>query len=75
MNGQVLYVKYMDEQGASLLRMIETVLGQNVLRQALMDYLNEHKFSNAETDDLWRALSRSTNDTVNIKVTLFFFFC
>ena len=65
----------MDEQGASLLRMIETVLGQNVLRQALMDYLNEHKFSNAETDDLWRALSRSTNDTVNIKVTLFFFFC
>ena len=50
--------------------MIESVLGQDVLRQGLMDYLNENKFSNAETDDLWRSLSGSTNYTIEVKVSL-----
>ncbi|CAG7629470.1 unnamed protein product [Allacma fusca] len=54
-------------KGAAILYMMETVLGQEVLRQGLRDYLNEYKFRNAETDDLWRALSKSTNDTIEVK--------
>lgn len=33
-----------------------------------MDYLNEHKFDNADTKDLWDALSSNTNDTMKVKV-------
>jgi len=48
--------------------MLESVLQQHVLRQGLMDYLNEHKFENADTDDLWNSLSTSTNDSMKVKV-------
>jgi len=55
-------------QGAAILYMLETVLGQTTLRQGLREYLNEHKFDNAETKDLWTALSSSTNETIRVKV-------
>jgi aminopeptidase N len=48
--------------------MLESVIGQQVLRQGLMEYLNEHKFDNAETADLWTSLTNSTNDTMKVKV-------
>lgn len=56
-------------QGAAILRMLESVLGLDVLRHGLMDYLNEHKFDNADTKDLWDALSSNTNDTMKVKVS------
>lgn len=48
--------------------MLETVIGEDMLRKGLMKYLNEHKFSNARTDDLWNALSSSTNGSIEVKV-------
>lgn len=48
--------------------MLESVLGQSNMRHGLMDYLNEHKFDNADTDDLWTALSSSANDSMKVKV-------
>ncbi len=50
--------------------MLESVLGEDVLRRGLTEYLNEHKFNNAKTDDLWSALSRSSNGSVEVKVLL-----
>lgn len=49
--------------------MLESVLGLDILRSGLMDYLNEHKFDNADTEDLWDALSANTNETMKVKVS------
>ncbi|ODN00507.1 Endoplasmic reticulum aminopeptidase 2 [Orchesella cincta] len=57
-------------KGAAILRMLESVLGLNVLRHGLTDYLNEHKFDNADTKDLWDALSTSTNETMKVKTVM-----
>jgi aminopeptidase N len=48
--------------------MLESVIGEEMLRKGLMLYLNEHKFRNARTDDLWTALSYSTNGSIEVKV-------
>lgn len=48
--------------------MLESVLGIDVLRQGLTQYLREHRFDNADTKDLWDALSASTNESMKVKV-------
>lgn len=56
--------------------MLEKFLGLETLRSGLNDYLNTHKYSNAETEDLWTVLSKHANETVQVKVKvliLFFF--
>ncbi|XP_021954471.1 endoplasmic reticulum aminopeptidase 2 [Folsomia candida] len=57
-------------KGAAILYMLESVLGQSNMRHGLMDYLNEHKFDNADTDDLWTALSSSANDSMKVKTIM-----
>ena len=58
-------------QGAAILRMLEVVMGEAVLRRGLTQYLNKHKFRNANTDDLWNALTESTGGSIEVKVNLF----
>lgn len=48
--------------------MLEKFLKQNVLRSGLNDYLNKHKYGNADTKDLWTVLSKHTNQTLEVKV-------
>lgn len=48
--------------------MLEKFLGLETLRSGLNDYLNTHKYSNAETEDLWTVLSKHANETVQVKV-------
>ncbi|KAK3697161.1 hypothetical protein QZH41_003548 [Actinostola sp. cb2023] len=45
-------------KGASILRMLESILGRNVFTAGLTKYLQKHAYGNAETDDLWQALKK-----------------
>ncbi|KAJ8269292.1 hypothetical protein COCON_G00118990 [Conger conger] len=58
------------KKGASLIRMLASVMGQAVFQRGLNDYLLTHMYANAARDDLWNKLSeamqREGND-INIK--------
>jgi tricorn protease interacting factor F2/3 len=43
-------------KGASVLRMIEAYMGAEDFRKGIENFLNRHKFSNAEGNDFWNAL-------------------
>lgn len=49
--------------------MLEKFLSQDILRRGLNDYLNTHKYGNADTKDLWTVLSKHTNQTLEVKVS------
>lgn len=36
-------------------------LGEEIVRKGVSNYLNEHKFSNAEQDDLWKSLTEEAH--------------
>lgn len=50
-------------KGAAVNRMLEYYLGED-LRRGLHLYLNRHRFGNASTDDLWRALEEVSGKPV-----------
>lgn len=50
--------------------MLEKFLGLETLRSGLNDYLNTHKYGNADTKDLWSVLSKHANETVQVKVKI-----
>ncbi|CCE62808.1 hypothetical protein TPHA_0D01680 [Tetrapisispora phaffii CBS 4417] len=52
-------------KGASLLRMISKWLGEDVFIKGVSNYLNEFKYSNAKTEDLWKALSAASGKDVS----------
>ncbi|KAF6199081.1 hypothetical protein GE061_007106, partial [Apolygus lucorum] len=54
-------------KGASLLYMMEKFLGQDTLKSGLNDYLNTHKFGNADTKDLWAVMSKHANHSIHVK--------
>ena len=45
-------------KGASVLRMVEQYLHPDVFRAGVREYLRQHAYANATTDDLWVALGR-----------------
>jgi len=47
------------EKGASVLRMLEQHLGGELFRDGVRLYLERHRFGNAETTDLWKALGEA----------------
>ncbi len=51
-------------KGASILRMLEQFLGEAPFRQGLTNYLREHSYGNARTEDLWRALEAASGQPV-----------
>ncbi|CAI2170148.1 17754_t:CDS:10 [Funneliformis geosporum] len=52
-------------KGASVIRMLNSFLGEKVFLSGIRRYLKLHAFGNATTDDLWQALStESGNDVV-----------
>jgi puromycin-sensitive aminopeptidase len=52
------------EKGAAVLRMLEQYLGPEVFRSGVRDYLETHKFANADTGDLWAALGRAAHQPI-----------
>ncbi|TLZ68757.1 MAG: M1 family metallopeptidase [Methanobacteriota archaeon] len=51
-------------KGASILRMLEQFLGEASFRRGLRNYLKEHSYGNARTEDLWRALEAVSGQPV-----------
>jgi tricorn protease interacting factor F2/3 len=45
-------------KGASVLRMIETYVGEEKFREGVSSYLREFSFSNAKGEDLWDSIGR-----------------
>ena len=63
MFGAIIYSK-----GGSILRMLQyhvEAAKAGSFRAGLQDYLNTHKFANAQTSDLWDSLSKSSGKDVN----------
>ncbi|HXJ80142.1 MAG TPA: M1 family metallopeptidase [Candidatus Methylomirabilis sp.] len=52
------------EKGASVLRMLEQHLGPEVFREGVRQYLGRHRFANAETTDLWKALGDAARQPI-----------
>ena len=52
------------KKGQSFLRMLESFLGEDVLRDGVRRYIDAHKYSNTTTADLWNALSEASNKSV-----------
>lgn len=58
-------------QGASIIGMLESFIGQDMLKAGLRLYLEAHRYGNAATDDLWEALTRilkKSGHNLDIKV-------
>lgn len=45
------------KKGSFMIRMMGLFLGEETLRKGVSNYLKEHKYNNAEQDDLWQALT------------------
>lgn len=56
-------------KGASVLKMLEGFLCEDVLRNGLSDYLNSHAYGNADTNDLWTVFTKHVNHTFDVKVS------
>lgn len=52
------------EKGASVLRMIETYLGEETYKKGIQAYIREFQFKNASGSDLWSALSKASGKPV-----------
>jgi len=55
-----IYNRIVYEKGAAILLMLEGWLGEDVFRDGLRGFLNEHRFGNATTDDLASALKKAS---------------
>ena len=51
-------------KGGSILRMLESFLGEETFRQGLNKYLTTHQYANAERTDLWNALADVSGEPV-----------
>jgi aminopeptidase N len=49
----------------SIIRMLESFLGEDVFRDGIRRYITAHKYSNSTTADLWSALSETSGKPVN----------
>lgn len=52
------------EKGASVLRMLEQFLGEDVFRRGIREYIKTHQFGNAPAADLWSALEAASGRPV-----------
>lgn len=52
------------QKGASVLRMLEQYLGEETFRSSIVHYLNQHRYGNTETNDLWDALETVSSQPV-----------
>ncbi|MBA3544007.1 MAG: M1 family metallopeptidase [Chthoniobacterales bacterium] len=52
------------KKGQSIIRMLESFLGENVFRDGIRKYIAAHKYSNTTTADLWQALTEVSGKPV-----------
>lgn len=53
------------QKGASAIHMLHSYLGAEDFRDGLRHYLKEHAHQNTDTDDLWKALEKSSRKSVS----------
>jgi len=53
-------------QGASIIRMLKSVLGSETFLAGLRLYLQRHQYSSAETSDLWSAMTEEVSSTSHV---------
>lgn len=53
------------EKGASVLRMLEQFLGDDVFRRGIQEYIKAHQYGNAPASDLWAALEAASGQPVS----------
>ena len=58
------------KKGSSIIHMLESYIGEEDLRAGLKQYLNNHKFGNAVTRDLWAALTRTNKKKVDVEAMM-----
>ncbi len=51
-------------KGGSVLRMLESYIGEEMFRKGVSSYLSAHKYGNATSKDLWNHLSRISNKPI-----------
>ena len=52
------------EKGASILRMLECYVGLDNFQKGIQTYISSHKFANATTDELWKAIGSVTGTDI-----------
>ncbi|XP_034325213.2 leucyl-cystinyl aminopeptidase [Magallana gigas] len=57
-------------KGASIVRMVRGLLGEKAFMNGINNYLNQNKYSNVVSDDLWQALSNSSEDVIDLKAVM-----
>ena len=64
-----LSINVFTSQGASLIRMIEKVVGTEALKAGLKLYMQKHEYANTHNSDLWAAVSevRSASNSFSCK--------
>jgi aminopeptidase 2 len=54
-------------KGASIIRMLECYLGREVFAKGVCEYLKENLWSNADGNDLWRALNAASSGRIKVE--------
>ncbi|XP_070546687.1 thyrotropin-releasing hormone-degrading ectoenzyme-like [Ptychodera flava] len=54
-------------KGISVVRMLQTMLGDDSFRDGLMSYLRKYEYGNANADDLWAELTEISGSNPDIK--------
>jgi puromycin-sensitive aminopeptidase len=52
-------------KGSSVLRMLETYVGEPVFQKGVQEYIKTFAFKNATTDDLWQAVGHASSKDIN----------
>ena len=52
-------------KGASVVRLIHRLIGDDHFRSGIQFYLNKHKFSNTETNDLWDSFEKTSGQPIS----------
>jgi len=52
-------------KGASVIRMIEAFLGEEVFKNGISDYIRKFSYSNATSEDLWNSLEKSSGQPIS----------
>jgi len=56
--GEEMFDRHSYPKGAVILNMLMNIVGEEIFRKAVKDYLLNHKFSNVETDDFRKSLEK-----------------
>ncbi|XP_038060244.1 glutamyl aminopeptidase-like isoform X2 [Patiria miniata] len=57
-------------KGASVLRMLNYIVGEDVFKEGVANYLKKYEYGNAVSDDLWReiaSVSEEKGDNIDVK--------